>query len=408
VPASSIVLLEVDPAAGEAIRTVLDGVGYDVEIVTDTADLLKGAPRHNLIIIDSTPRGTTPADVCREVRGTPSLAAIPVLCMSTDDDVEERIRFLEAGADDVVAKPFDSRELEARVEALLLRFQRSRGMVAVSAIGASLADRPRRLVAVYSPKGGVGTTTVAVNIAVARAESRPGRVLIIDLDLQFGQVATHLNVTPPQTIADLVRDEPSQREPELLRTYASHHPSGLDILAAPGSPELAELVVLEHVGRVLDTALLAYDAVVVDAGSTLDERSMAVLEAAEVILVPVYPEISALRAVHAFVDYVNETGSIAAKANFVLNNVFAKELLKMRDVESGLGARIALSLPYDPLIYLKAVNEGEPVVLGAARTPVAAAMLKLAAAAFGEPLSDPRATVSERKPRRLGGLLRRT
>ena len=131
-------------------------------------------PAHSLIIIDVTPKGTTPADVCREVRGTPSLAAIPVLCMSTDDDVEERIRFLEAGADDVVAKPFDSRELEARVEALLLRFQRSRGMVAVSAIGGSLADRPRRLVAVYSPKGGVGTTTIAVNVAVAHAQARPG------------------------------------------------------------------------------------------------------------------------------------------------------------------------------------------------------------------------------------------
>jgi pilus assembly protein CpaE len=408
VPASSIILLEVDPAAGEAIRTVLDGVGYAIETVTDTGALLKDAPKHSLIIIDSTPKGTTPADVCREVRGTPNLAAIPVLCMSTDDDVEERIRFLEAGADDVVAKPFDSRELEARVEALLLRFQRSRGMVAVSAIGGTLAETPRRLVAVYSPKGGVGTTTIAVNIAVAHAESRPGRVLIIDLDLQFGQVATHLNVTPRQTIADLVRDEPSQREPELLRTYVSHHPSGLDVLAAPGSPELAELVSPEHVGRVLDTALLAYDAVVVDTGSALDERSMAVLDAAEVVLVPVYPEISALRAVHAFIDYVNEAGSIAAKANFVLNNVFAKELLKMRDVESGLGARIGLSLPYDPLLYLKAVNEGEPVVLGAARTPVAAAILKLGAAAFGQPLSDPGASVSERKPRRLGGLLRRT
>jgi pilus assembly protein CpaE len=261
---------------------------------------------------------------------------------------------------------------------------------------------------VYSPKGGVGTTTIAVNVAVAHARARPGRVLIVDLDLQFGQVATHLNVTPHQTIADLVRDEQSQHEPELFRTYVSHHPSGLDVLAAPGSPELADLVTPEHVGRVIETALLAYEAVVVDAGSNLDERSLAVLEAAEMVLLPVYPEISALRAVHAFLDYVNEAGSIAAKTTFVLNNMFAKELLKMRDVESGLGARIAQSLPYDPFLYLKAVNEGDPVVLGAARTPLAAAMLKLAAAAFGEPSSGPRPPVAERKPRRLGGLLKRT
>ncbi|MDP9482736.1 MAG: response regulator, partial [Chloroflexota bacterium] len=154
-PASSILLLETDPVAGETIRTVLDGVGYDLEIVTDVADLLKRAPKHSLIIVDATPEGTTPADVCREVRGTSSLAAIPVLCMSKDDDVEERIRFLEAGADDVVAKPFDNRELEARVEALLLRFQRSRGMMPVFSADGLTVARVRRVVAVYSPKGGV-------------------------------------------------------------------------------------------------------------------------------------------------------------------------------------------------------------------------------------------------------------
>ncbi len=243
---------------------------------------------------------------------------------------------------------------------------------------------------------------------MAHAAARPGRVLIVDLDLQFGQVATHLNVIPRQTIADLVRDEQSQREPELFRTYASHHASGLDVLAAPGSPELADLVTPQHVERILETALAAYDAVVIDVGSTLDDRSLAALEAAEMVLLPVYPEISALKAVHSFLDFVNEAGSIASKATFVLNNLFARDVLKMRDVEGGLGAKVSLTLPYDPFVYLKAVNEGEPVVLGAPRTPVSAAFIKLAAIAFGERLSEKPPPVVERKSRRLGGLLRRT
>lgn len=407
-PSSSILLLETDPLAGEAIDAVLTGVGYAVQTVKDADEAIQGAADHSLVIIDATGPTTTPADVAREIRGTPRLAAIPVLCICQADDVEERIRFLEAGADDVIAKPFDSRELEARVEALLLRFQRSRGMIPSTAIGGGLGNRQRRLVAVYSPKGGVGTTTIAVNVGVAHAATRPGRVLIIDLDLQFGQVATHLNVIPRQTIADLVRDEQSQREPELFRTYANHHESGLDVLAAPGSPELADLVTPQHVERILETALAAYDAIVIDAGSTLDDRSLAALEAAEMVLLPVYPEISALKAVHSFLDFVNEAGSISSKATFVLNNVFAKEVLKMRDVESGLGAKVSLMLPYDPFLYLKAVNEGNPVVIGAARTPVSAALIKLAAFAFGQRLVETQPPVVERKSRGLGGLLKRT
>ena len=81
-------------------------------------------------------------DICREIRGTPALARIPVLCVGQSDDVEDRIRFLEAGADDVMAKPFDARELEARVEALLLRFQRSKDMTVVSSDGLTVVPGP--------------------------------------------------------------------------------------------------------------------------------------------------------------------------------------------------------------------------------------------------------------------------
>ena len=170
------------------------------------------------------------------------MSGIPVLCISQTDDVDERIRFLEAGADDVMARPFDARELEARVEALLLRFQRSRGMAPIISADGLTVGRARRVVAVYSPKGGVGTTTVATNIAVAAAVRRPDRVVLLDMSLQFGGVASHLNLRAKQTLADVVRDDTAMRESEIMKTYAMRHSSGLHVIAAPGSPEGAELV----------------------------------------------------------------------------------------------------------------------------------------------------------------------
>jgi pilus assembly protein CpaE len=383
-PASTILVLEAHPGVVSSLAPILTSAGYTVTETKDPDDAFSKIVEHQLAVIDVAAGPRSGMDICREVRSTPSMAAVPVLCVASSEDVEERIGYLEAGADDVISRPFDPREVEARVEALLLRFRRSKDLAPViSADGLTLA-KARRTVVVYSPKGGVGTTTIATNIAVAAGVRRPDRVVLVDLDLQFGGVAMHLNLDPKQTIADVVRDDAALREPELLRTYAMRHDSGLHALAAPTTPEAAELVTPDHVAHVLGTLLEGYEAVVVDAGSTLDERVLTAFEAAETIVLPVYPEMAALRAVHALLDYLNEAGTIGAKATFVLNNVFAREILRQRDIESALGTRISAELPYDAFLYLKAVNEGVPIVLGAPHSPAADALTKLSTRAFGQ------------------------
>jgi len=409
VPASTILLVASDPAFAESIAAGLTGVGYTVSTYGDPDEAFSHVAENQLVILDVGGGTKSAAEVCREIRATPALAAIPVLCISQTDEVEERIAFLEAGADDVIAKPFDGRELEARVEALLLRFLRSRDLAPSVAGDSTIITKPRRIVVVFSPKGGVGTTTIATNIAMAQAEKKPDRVLLMDLHLQFGQAATHLNLEVRQSLAELVRDETALREPELMRTYAMRHDSGLHVLAAPPTPELAELVEPKHIALLLGTALGSYDQVVIDAGSVLDERTMLVFERADSIVLPVYPEIAALKAVHGLLDYFNEAGSLGAKTSFVLNNMFAREILRMRDVESALGTKVTAELPYDPFLYLKAVNEGVPIVRGAPRSSAADRLVKLAASSFGaDGQVMPVAVAGDRRQRGLGGLLRRS
>jgi pilus assembly protein CpaE len=404
-PASTILVLESADAGAESLAPILTTAGYTVTRTTDPEEAFAKVAENQLAVVDvgKPAKGAKTAfDLCREIRATPSMSAVPILCVAATDDVEERIGFLEAGADDVVARPFDGREVEARVEALLLRFQRSRELApVVSADGLTLA-KPRRTVAVYSPKGGVGTTTIATNIAVAAAQRRMDRVVLVDLDLQFGSVATHLNLEPKQTLADVIRDVSAMREPELLRSYAARHDSGLHVLAAPPSPDASEQITPDHVSHILATLLEGYDAVVVDAGSVLDERALRVFDAAETIVLPVHPEMSSLKAVHGLLDYLNETGSIGGKSTFVLNNMFAREVLKPRDIESVLGTRITSDLPYDPFLYLKAVNEGVPIVLGAPRSPAAERLVKLSTSAFGADGFVVPEPVAEKRQRRFG------
>ena len=382
-PASTILLIEADPAFAESISSGLTGVGYTVSVIADTDEALAKVNDNQLVIIDVVTGEKSAMDICREIRATPSMASIPVLCVSQSDDVEDRIHFLEAGADDVVAKPFDAREIEARVEALLLRFQRSKDRTSVVSTNGITVARARRTVAVHSPKGGVGTSTIATNIAIAAAKLRPDRVVIVDLDLQFGQIATHLNLVPRQTLADVVRDEAALREPELLRTYATKHDSGLHVLAAPTGPELAQLITPDHVDKILRTLLESYDQVVIDTGTWLDERTLRAFEHAENVLFVMNPEIAALKALGALIEYLSEAGTVAAKSTFVLNNSFGREILKLKDVENALGMKVEMELPYDPFLYLKAVNEGNPIVVGAPRSIPAQRLVALSASAFG-------------------------
>ncbi len=403
-PASTVLVLETAAAADVSLVPQLMLAGYTVTQTTDPDEAFSKVVEHQLAILDvgvpdaparpakgskeaKKEKEAVPArtgiELCREIRAAPAMAAIPILCVANSDDVEERIGFLEAGADDVIARPFDAREVEARVEALLLRFHRSKLKEAVvSSDGITLAQ-VRRVVAVYSPKGGVGTTTIATNIAVAAAQRRPDQVVLVDLDLQFGGVATHLNLQAAQTLADIVRDEAVLREPELLRTFAMRHDSGLHVIAAPTTPDTAEHITPDHVTHLIGALLEQYESVVIDAGSVLDERTLTVFEHAETIVLGVYAEIAALKAMHGLLDYLNTAGSIGGKATFVLNNMFARDILKPRDIEAALGTKIELDLPYDSFLYLKAVNEGVPIVMGAPRSLAAERLVKLSGTAFG-------------------------
>jgi Flp pilus assembly CpaE family ATPase len=138
---------------------------------------------------------------------------------------------------------------------------------------------------------------------------------------------------------------------------------------------------------------------------------MVVLDKADAVVLPVHPEMAALKAVRSLLDHLNEIGGVPTKTTYVVNNMFAREILRMRDVESALGSKVGAELPYDPFLYLKAVNEGVPVVVGAPRSSAADRLSKLTELLFGPQLVPvvgvTQRPLDRRKPRRLTGLLRR-
>ena len=401
-------------ARGQELRTELEAAladaGYSTTTVTTPADAV-GAMRGrqvDLIVAE----GLAASGAIASLRTAGEGRITPILVVAPAHDVEARIAFLEAGADDVIAGAFARNELEGRVMALLIRAGKIKPEIS-SVTGSG------ELVAFFSPKGGVGTTTIAVNTAVLLAgggtplpttgpASTNGvlpasRVLLIDMDLQFGQVATHLNLTPRYDLAGLASDDQALADPELARSYLTTHSSGLVVLAAPSRPEADFRVTLDHLQRIIELMRPSFDHILVDLGSRLDPRSLWLLEQSDAHVFVLFPEIAALRSMSLLMAFLADTATLQAKAHLVVNHVFPKELLKTRDVENLLRAKPAAEIPYTEVEMIRSVNEGVPLVISRPAAPATAAMRRVAQAVIG--IEQPRA--SAKKPERRSIFSRR-
>lgn len=379
-------------ARGSELRSELEaalaGAGHTTRSVTTPADAvaaMRDAPV-DLIVAEGLAASGAIAALRTAVGGPPT----PILVVAPPGDVEARIAFLEAGADDIIEAGFTRSELEGRVTALLIRAGRLRP----ESTGTGMAE----IIAFFSPKGGVGTTTIAVNTAVllagggaaGRSQPAPGivpgssRVLLVDLDLQFGQVATHLNLQPRYDISVLASDETAMADADIARSYLTMHGSGLAVLPAAARPESDFGITLEQVQRIFATLQPSFDHIVVDLGSRLDPRSMWVLDQADSQVVVLFPEIAALRAVSLFGAFLNEASTTrSARTHVVINHVFPKELLKSRDVENLLRAKPAAEVPYTEVDMIRSVNEGIPLVVSRPTAPATLAMRRIAQVVIG-------------------------
>src|SRR2546426_951314 len=230
----------------------------------------------------------------------------------------------------------------------------------------------------------------------------PDAVAVVDLTPMAGHVATHLDIKPKLTVGDLMRDSQGMISPEILRTtYLTKDARGIQVLAGSPGPSTAPLMSGEDATRTLEGLLTAVPNVVVDLGSHLDDRVVASLEAADDVVIVVTPDFPALKATYSFLEYLSEAGPRIAEPTIVVNEVYALQTLTPGDIENALGRRVAIRIPYDPLLYLRAANQGTPVFASAPTSQPARRYDQLAAILLGE--DAPTATTETRR-RGLAGI----
>ena len=253
-----------------------------------------------------------------------------------------------------------------------------RGMgVVVKANGfAQQQQRPRRakVIVVVSPKGGSGKTAVSSNLAVALAQRHPGRVVAVDLDVQFGDLGMALSLTAEHTLAQLARA--TQIDATTVKLHLTPSQYGLFVLAGANDPIDAESISHAHVSTVLPLLAENFDFVIVDTPAGLDERTLAALECATDLLLVSSLDVTSIRSLRKALDALDNIG-IMAERQLLLNRSDSKVGLDPSDAQEAIGLKISCSIPSSREIPLS-LNLGTPVVISEPKSAVAKQLQLLA------------------------------
>ncbi len=376
----SILVLDTDSEAMENAIELLDG--HKVYQARNVSDAQRKLVEEGIELAVIGPgfaheSGVSEAALLHDIQ--PHLPLVLVADGVTTEVLRAAIR---VGYSDVIDAPLDA----TKIATMLGHIEKA----------ATFADSARsakakigKVVTIMSPKGGAGKTVTAVNVALALGamSGDPSRVVILDADLQFGDVCISLQVEPRHTIVDAARDIEKLDEP-LLDSLLARHTSGLRVLSAPLEPSLADEVSTQVVVKTIGMLKRMFDYVVIDTAPFLDEPVLSILERSDTVLLVVDMDLPAVKNAKLALDTLKLIKFPFEKIKLVLNRVNSKARLDIGELQRSLGLEVQASIVSDKLIP-RAVNEGEPVVTLYPRSKPAKNMREVALLVFeGEPHVD--------------------
>ncbi|HPH94558.1 MAG TPA: response regulator [Anaerolineaceae bacterium] len=322
--------------------------------------------RPDLIILDVMMPEMDGYEVCRRLRANPVTARLPIVMLTANDTLEEKIKGFEAGADDYITKPFQPAELQARIKA-----QMRRGSTAAEAAREDAAAALQgRAIGVFSLRGGVGVSSLAANLAVGLAQIWSKPVALTDLVLTAGQDALMLNLPLRNTWADLAPIPVPELDADLVHDVMTRHPSGVNLLAAPRKPEQGELINGEKVAMVMKHLKSSHHYLVMDLPHDFRETTLAGLDATDIILLVMSPELASIRAAATALEVFDTLGYPRSKVRPIINWTFEKRGLARKDIETALKLTVDLVIPFSPEAFVNGINFGTPPIAAAPSSPL--------------------------------------
>jgi pilus assembly protein CpaE len=357
----------------------------DIEVVGAAASGeeavdLTGKLQPDILLMDINMPGMDGIATTERVSAT--FPATSIIMMSVQGEADYLRRSMLAGAREFLVKPFSSDELTASIRQVYIREKARRGRMIMAAPGAPGPDshtKKGKIVTLFAPKGGVGRTTLAVNLAVAMAGEQRQTVTLVDGSFQFGDVGVLLNLNPKnKSIIDVVAD-PTATDEDLVDTTLINHSTGIKVLLAPPSPEMAELITVDQIRRMMGRLRETNDFTVVDLWPHFNDVSLALLDMSDVILTILTLEITNIKNIRLFLEVAEQLG-YSERIKLVLNRADSAFGIRVADVENSVGRKIDHQVVSDGRTVVYALNRGVPFVWSNSQAPVSEDILKISRA----------------------------
>ena len=334
----------------------------------------------------------------------------PVIIMSVQGERDYLRRAMQSGAREFLIKPFSGDELIASIRRVYQLEQKKESFMAKSSGGAAPAaaapagaDAPRRaeqgqVFFFYSGKGGVGKSLLAANLSVSMANETKGKVALVDLDLQFGDIGVLLNLDHSQGITDLIENI-DHMDADFIREIMVDGPFGIKVLLTPTSPELADLVTVDHIRRIFGELRKMFDYIIVDSSAHLGEINLEVLDHADKVVVVTSLSIPSIKNTKLALKIFDSLSISPDRVVLLLNKSDAHSEFNKESVEANLRFPIAGQIPNDAKLVINSVNRGNPFVSTHPEAEISQRIRELVAKLLPTPQAAEPET-SDKKPRK--------
>lgn len=290
---------------------------------------------------------------------------VQVIMMSVQGEQDYLRRSMLAGAREFLTKPISAEELYHAIRHVYRLQTTQRRYVsapAEPAPGSPGAASQGQIIAVFSPKGGTGTSAISANLAVALRQLTNKKVALVDGNVIFGDLGVIMNLASTKTIADLA-NRIAELDRDLINDVLATHTTQVKVLLAPPNPQTGELVTADHLRAILEQLRKEYDYVVVDTQSSFQDRALAVLDLADRIITLMTLEMPCIKNIKLFLEVAELLEYPKEKILLVLNRADSRMGIRVENVEESIQHKVALQIGNAAHEMALSINQGVPLVI---------------------------------------------